>query len=116
MNVTESEKRESGTQRDFGNICTPSGVSVQCVDNQEGQDGQIMFDLLSYRMQIPDDTFEENNTPLQCTTQLSIQCMENQEGLQGQIMFEDVSYPMNLQPLDDPDIDDEGIEMNMEEI
>lgn len=43
--------------------------------------------------------------------------MENQEGLHGQLVFEDVSYLINLQPLDDPDTedddDDEGIVMNM---
>ncbi|XDV39086.1 hypothetical protein PO909_008374 [Leuciscus waleckii] len=72
--------------------------SFRYVDNQEG---------------ISEDTFEEANILIEPTVKLSVQCVENQRGLCGQIMYDDVSYSIHLQP--QPDIDDEGIVIDMEE-
>ncbi|KTF89876.1 hypothetical protein cypCar_00023944 [Cyprinus carpio] len=100
MSVTEVENRGGiRPEAGFDNANT-SEVSVQYVDNQEV---------------ISEGTFEDDNILIEPTVKISVQCMENQRGLHGQILYDDVSYPIHLQPQAEPDIQDEGIVVNMEE-
>ncbi|KAG1970026.1 hypothetical protein F2P79_001794 [Pimephales promelas] len=61
--------------------------------------------------------FEEANISIEPAVKLSVQCEDDQRGLCGQIeiVYDDMSYFIYLQPQPEPDIDEEGIVINMEE-
>ncbi|XP_056301956.1 uncharacterized protein LOC130214336 isoform X2 [Danio aesculapii] len=70
-----------------------SGISVQYVNNQE---------------EFSEGTFDS-------TVQLSVQCVENPRGLHGKIAYDEIFYPINLQPQAEPDTEDEGIIISIED-
>ncbi|KAL6470287.1 hypothetical protein MHYP_G00214060 [Metynnis hypsauchen] len=85
-------------------------VSVQCVENTEGQDRKVIFENESYPFNsvITNHILSENEGVSVDMSKdedlvVPVQCEDNRWGLHGQIVVEHLSYKMRVSTAEDED-------------